>query len=119
MLVMPLLVFARTATYTYILLLIPMAVLLRGSLLPKTLYLFASYSILNLFSPPALFLKIWTLLLLFFVVGYPYLRAIEMRWAMVALAALCVISAMDAQCRMKDYAAEPTGRSQQVAVDPG
>jgi len=110
---------ASAATHTFILLLAPMAVLLRGASLPKTLYLFASYSILNLFPPPELFLKIWTLLLLFFVVGYDYLRAIEMRWAMIALAAVGLISAMDAQRRMKDYAAEPTGRYQQIAAEPG
>jgi hypothetical protein len=96
-----------------------MAVLLRGASLPKTLYLFASYSMLNLFPPPELFLKIWTLLLLFFVVGYDYLRAIEIRWAMIALAAVGLISAMDAQRRMKDYAVEPTGRYQEIAVEPG
>jgi hypothetical protein len=118
-LIMLVLVSTSTATHTYILLLAPMAVLLRGASLPKTLYLFASYSMLNLFPPPALFLKIWTLLLLFFVVGYDYLRAIEMRWAMIALAAVGLISAMDAQRRMKDYAAEPTGRYQQIAVEPG
>jgi hypothetical protein len=118
-LIMLVLVSTSSATHTYILLLTPMAVLLRDASLPKTLYLFASYSMLNLFPPPALFLKIWTLLLLFFVVGYDYLRAIEMRWAMIALAAVGLISAMDAQRRMKDYAAEPTGRYQQIAVGPG
>jgi hypothetical protein len=118
-LIMLVLVSTSTATHTYILLLAPMAVLLRGASLPKTLYLFASYSMLNLFPPPELFLKIWTLLLLFFVVGYDYLRAIEMRWAMIAAAAVGLISAMDAQRRMMDYAAEPTGRYQQIAVERG
>jgi Glycosyltransferase family 87 len=107
------------ATHTYILLLAPVAVLLRGASLPKTLYLFASYSIMNLFSPPALFLKVWSLLLLFFVVGYDYLRAIELRWAMAALAAVGLISAMDAQRRMKDYKAEPARRYQEIAIEPG
>jgi len=119
MVIMLVLVSTSSATHSYILLLIPMAVLLPCASLPKTLYLFASYSMLNLFPPPALFLKIWTLLLLFFVVGYDYLRAIEMRWAMIALAAIVLISAMDAQLRMKGYAAEPTGRYQQIAVEPG
>jgi Glycosyltransferase family 87 len=108
-----------TATHTYILLLAPVAVLLRGASLLKTLYLFASYSMLNLFPPPELFLKVWTLLLLFFVVGYEYLRAIEVKWAMVALAAVVLISAMDAHRRLKDYEAEPARRYQQIAVEPG
>jgi hypothetical protein len=118
-LILLVLITTSTATHTYILLFAPVAVLLRGASPFKTLYLFASYSMLNLFPPPELFLKIWTLLLLFFVVGYEYLRAIEMRWAMVALAAVVLISAMDAQRRMKDYAAEPTGRYQQIAVERG
>src|SRR4029077_14667512 len=117
MLIVLVLVSTSAATHTYILLLAPMAVLLRGASLPKTLYLFASYSILNLFPSPELFLKIWTLLLLFFVVGYDYLPAIEMRWAMVALAAVGLISVMDAQRRMKDYAAEPTGRYPQIRAE--
>jgi hypothetical protein len=118
-LIMLVLVSTSTATHTYILLLAPIAVLLRDASLPKTLYLFASYSMLNLVPPPALFLKIWILLLLFFVVGYDYLRAIEMRWAIIALMAVGLISAIDAQHRMKDHAAEPAGRYQQIAVEPG
>jgi hypothetical protein len=119
MLILLVLISTSTATHTYILLLAPMAVLLRGASLLKTLYLFGSYSMLNLFPPPGLFLKIWTLLLLFFVVGYDYLRAIEMRWAVGALAAVILISAMDAQHRMKDYEAEPARRHQAIAVEPG
>ena len=119
MLILLVLVSTSTATHTYILLLAPMAVLLRDASLFKTLYLVASYSMLNLFPPPGLFLKIWTLLLLFLVVGYDYLRAIEMRWAVAALAAVILISAMDAQRRMKDYEAEPARRHQAIAVEPG
>jgi Periplasmic component of the Tol biopolymer transport system len=118
-LMMLVLVSTSSATHTYILLLTPMAVLLRGASLPKTLYLLASYSLLNLFPPPELYLKIWTLLLLFFVVGSDYLRAIQIRWAMIALAVVGLISAMDAQRRMKEYAAEPSGRYPQIAVQPG
>jgi hypothetical protein len=119
MTIMLVLVSTSTSTHTYILLLAPIAVLLRGASLPKTLYLFASYSTLNHFLPPELYPKIWILLLLFFVAGYDYLRAIDMRWAMIALAAVVLISGLDAQRRMKDYAAEPAGRYQQVAVQPG
>jgi hypothetical protein len=118
-LILLVLISSSTAIHTYILLFAPVAVLLRGASLPKTLYLFASYSMLNLFPPPALFLKIWTLLLLFLVVGYHYLRAIEFRWAMVALAAVVIISAIHAQRRLKDYEAEPARRYQEIAVEPG
>jgi hypothetical protein len=97
----------------------PIAVLLPGASLPKTLYLVASYSLLNLFSPPQLFLKVWALLLLFLVVGYRYLRAIEMRTAIVALALVLLISGIDAQRRMKDHAREPAARYQQIAAKPG
>jgi hypothetical protein len=118
-LILLVLISTSTATHTYILLLAPVAVLLSHASRLKTLYLFASYSLLNLFPPPALFLKVWTLLLLFFVVGYHYLRAIEMRWAMVALAAVVLVSSIDAQRRLKDYEAEPARRYQAVAVEPG
>ena len=119
MLIMLVLVSTSTATHTYILLLTPIAVLLRGASLSRALYLLASYSLLNVFSPPALLLKIWILLLLFLVVGYEYLLAIDRRWAMAAIAAVGLISTMDAQRRMNDYAAEPTSRYRQVAVQPG
>ncbi len=117
-LIMLVLVSTSTANHTYILLSAPIAVLLRGASVPKALYLVASCSVLNLTPPPGLFLKVWILLLLFFVAGYDYLRAIEMRWAVIALAAVCLISAMDAQSRMKDYAAEPAGRFPQIAMQP-
>ena len=55
---------------------------------------------------------------LFFVVGFDYLRAVEKRSAMVALAAVVLISAMDAQRRLKDYEAEPARRYQEIAVEP-
>ena len=119
MLIMLVLVSTSTATHTYILLLAPMAVLLRGASRWKAVYLIASYALLNLFSPPALLLKIWILLLLFLVVGYPYLRAIGARWALAAFAVVGVISALDAQRRMSDYANEPTSRYRQIAVEPG
>ena len=118
-LILLLVISTSTATHTYILLLAPMAVLLRDASVLKTVYLFASYSILNLFSPPALFLKIWILLLLFLVVGYDYLRAIEMRWAVAALAVVSLLSAVDAQRRFKNYQAEPGHRYQAIAVEPG
>jgi hypothetical protein len=113
------LVSASTANHTHILLLAPMAVLLQAASAPKALYLFASYSMLNLDFHTALRLKVWILLLLFLVVGYEYLRAIEIRWAGAALAAVALIAATDAQLRMKDYAAEPTGRLQQIARETG
>jgi hypothetical protein len=118
-LILLVLISTSTATHTYILLFAPMAVLLRGASLLKTLYLVASYSMLNLFPPPELFLKVWTLLLLFLVVGYDYLRAINNRWAMVALAGVVLISTMDAQRRLKEYEAEPARRYQAIAVEPG
>ena len=119
MLILLVVVSASTANHTYILLLAPTAVMLRDASPAKALYLFGSYAMLNLFSPPELFLKIWILLLLFVVVGYDYLRAIRLRWAMIALAAVGLISAMDAQRRVKNYAAEPTGRYQQIAAETG
>jgi hypothetical protein len=119
MLILLVLVSTSTATHTYILLLAPMAVLQKDASFFKTAYLVASYAMLNLTPPPALYLKIWTLLLLFFVVGYDYLRAIEMRWAMIALAVVVLLSATDAQRRLKDYRAEPTYRYAAIAVEPG
>uniref|UniRef100_Q01U33 DUF2029 domain-containing protein n=1 Tax=Solibacter usitatus (strain Ellin6076) TaxID=234267 RepID=Q01U33_SOLUE len=119
MLILLVLISTSTATHTYILLLAPVAVLLRGASFRRMLYLVGSYSILNLFPPPALFLKVWALLLLFLVAGCDYLRAIKMRWAVFALAAVVLLSVMDAQRRMKDYEAEPGHRYQAIAVEPG
>jgi hypothetical protein len=119
MLILLVLVSVSTATHTYILLFAPVAVLLRGASLLKSLYLFASYSVLNLFPPPELFLKVWILLLLFFAVGYDYLRAIQPRSAMLAVAAIILVAAIDAQYRFKNYQAEPVSRYQAIAVEPG
>jgi hypothetical protein len=118
-LILLVLISSSTANHTYILLLAPVAVLLRGASLYRTLYLFASYAVMNLYPAPALYPKVFTLLLLFFVAGYDYLRALDWRCATAALAAIVAISAMGAQHRMRAYEAEPGQRYQQIAVEPG
>jgi hypothetical protein len=42
-----------------------------------------------------------------------------MRWAIAALAAVGLISAVDTRRRLTDYAAEPARRYQPIAVEPG
>ena len=120
LLILLVLISPSAGVHTYILLFAPVAVLLPGASLIKGLYLIATYSVLNLTPPPGLFLKVWVMFLLFFVVGYDYLRVIRMPWATAALAAVIIISAADAQLRMKGYRAEPVGRGyQEIAVERG
>jgi hypothetical protein len=118
-LILMVLLSSSTASYTYILLFTPIVLLLRNASLPRSVYLVATYVLMNLNPWPALFSKVWILLLLFFVAGHPYLRAIGWRWVTAAVVAVLLISSADAQHRLYDYQAEPARRYAELAVEPG
>jgi len=109
-----------TASYTFILLLAPVALLLEGASLWKSAYFAGSYVLLNInIGIPWLFPKLWLLLLLFVVVGIEHWRSIPWRWAACAAAGVLALSAADAWFHMRDYRQEPGHRYPQIAVERG
>jgi hypothetical protein len=107
-------------SYSFVLLLAPVVLLLRGSPLWKASYLVFSYVLLthNL-KPLWLFPKVWVLLLLFFVVGAEYWQRIPPRWKLCGAIVVVLLSITDAYVHMRDYAREPGRRYAQIGVKPG
>jgi hypothetical protein len=109
-----------TASYTFVLLLAPVVLLLKDAPLWKSAYLVGSYILLTAnLRPLGLFPKLWLLLLLFAVAGAEQLRQIPARWAACAAMAVIALSLADARRHMSAWAKEPGRRYQQLAAAPG
>jgi hypothetical protein len=109
-----------TASYTFVLLLAPVALLLKDASPWKSAYLVGSYILLNAnLKPIWLFPKVWLLLLLFVVAGVDYWRSIPAPWAVWAAIAIAMVSLADARRHMLAYRQEPGRRYQQIVGDPG
>jgi hypothetical protein len=108
-----------TASYTFILLLAPIVLLLKGASLWKSAYLVVSYILLNAnLRPVWLFPKVWILLLLFGIAGAEHWRSIRASLAVCAAVAILLLSVADARRHMLDYGQEPGRRYPQIAVEP-
>ena len=109
-----------TVSYTFILLLAPIALLWPAASTRKRLLLGVCYILLNVpIRPVWLFPKLWLLLLLFFAVGFPYLRAIPLRWRLGSIAVALCLAGLDASREARISAQEPARRYQQVGTDAG
>jgi hypothetical protein len=114
-----LLLSANTASYTFILLLLPISLLLVDAELAERIFLVGAF--LALCFPlragwSAVFPKLWVLLAVFFVAGRHDLRAVRPRLLLAALCVAAVLAAVDAQRHVVSYAAEPGQRFERVAV---
>jgi hypothetical protein len=115
-----LLISPNTASYTFILLLLPITLLLGEAAPPERLFLVASYLLLT-FSAPGnwawLFPKLWLLLILAAAVG----RSYRVRWriaaAVVPLAIL--FAGFVAARRLASYSQEPGRRYERIATERG
>ena len=108
-----------TASYTFVLLLVPIALLLRNASAVRSAYLAATYLLLNApLRAASLFPKVWLLVLLFAIVGMEYWRSIPRRWLVSATIAILLLSTADAGRHMLAYAREPGRRYQQIRGAP-
>lgn len=117
-LVATLLVSPNTASYTFVLLVLPVALLLEDAGLGARIRIFTLYVLLTLPLWPAwswLFPKVLLLAALYAECGSGSWRAIRLRPALVAGAFIILISASDAWLRTRDYRQEP-GRTMAHAV---
>ena len=107
-----------TGSYTFILLLAPVALVWPTASRWKRLLLLGCYVLLNIPIRPAwLFPKLWLLLVLFFAVGLPFLRAIPIRWALCSITVAVAIAALDSERELRISAQEPTNRYSQLGLD--
>jgi hypothetical protein len=118
-----LLLSTSVSSYTYVLLLLPVALLIEGSRAIERAVLVFLYVLLNAplwhagHNLTALFPKLWLLLLLFALAGRPYLRHLTRRRWIGTLALVTVASTLDTFSRMTDYRQEPGQRYEHIAVE--
>jgi len=113
-----LLLSTSVASYTFILLLLPVVLLLKTAGLRKRVFLIVSYTLLNAhLQANWLFPKVLLLVILFVVIGWDRLKSVPPIWSCSAVAVILVFSAVDAKMRMMDYAAEPGRRYPQIAIE--
>jgi hypothetical protein len=108
----------NTASYVYVVALLPIALLLNGTNVRKAAVLIISYIFLCWPLHPSyswLFPKVWILLALWVIVGSPYRRQIHLRPAVALCFAIAALSFADAVRRQRDYAEEPGRRFNAVA----
>lgn len=108
------------ASYTFILLLLPLMLLLdeagpRLSALLVSLYVLVTLPL----HPLWLFPKVWVLLALYLTVGWPCLRLLSWRIAVGMTVLAVVVSILDANRHMTAYGNEPEQHFARVAVQRG
>jgi hypothetical protein len=111
------------ASYTFILLLLPVALLLRDAGHRERVFLIVSFFALS-FPLRAgwmwVFPKLWVLLTLFLVIGREYSRQFRPKLVACAVIAAAVLASVDARRHLVSYAAEPGRRYERITSDkPG
>jgi len=112
----------NTASYTFVLLLLPIVLLLEDSSALERVVLVAGYILLTLPLRPAwsfLFPKVWVLMLLFLVVGRKYFGLIQPKVAAIAATAIALAAGLSAQLSLASYRRQPGQRWERIAVEPG
>jgi hypothetical protein len=111
---------SSTASYTFLVLLLPFVLLLEDSPPWQCAFFVASYILL-----PAplglqwLFPKVWLQIALFIVPGWQRWRTLPRQWIFAATALASIIAFVDARQHMRAYAEEPGQHFERVAVREG
>jgi glycosyl transferase family 87/WD40 repeat protein len=117
-----LLLSTNAASYTYILLLLPVVLLLEHARPKERIFLVVCYVALNFFVSPAwarFFPKLWILAALFFLEGREYWRSLRPKPVVAGLATVLLIAAFVAKRHEERYLLEPARHFQRVALDKG
>lgn len=112
----------NTGSYTFILLLLPVALLLEDASRREQILLIACYALLAVplhSSWSWLFPKVWLLIILFIIAGRGSWRIIRPEAALVAAAAVVLAATVVAVRSLAAYSQEPGRRWQAVAVEKG
>jgi hypothetical protein len=118
-LIAALLLSANTASYTFILLLLPVSLLLVDAHLAERVFLIAAYFALCFPLRPGwseVFPKLWVLIALFFVVGWNYFRVVSPKLLVAALVAAIILASVETRRQAVSYAAEPAQQFERIAV---
>jgi hypothetical protein len=109
-----------TASYTFIILLLPVVLLLEEAGPRESVFLVASYILLTLpLHPIWLFPKVWILIGLFVFAGYRSWRGMPRRIAVASVLLAALIALVDTKRHMASYASEPEQDFARVAAQSG
>lgn len=117
-----LLISPNISSYTTILLLLPLVLLLEDAGRNEQIFLFVCYVLLTLPTLTMwmwLFPKVWLLLALFVVVGRDYWRSVEPKLAAAAAIGVILFASLDARRHLASYAQEPGRHFEQIARAAG
>ena len=112
----------NVASYTFTLLLLPVALLLDGMLLGESLFLVTCYILLTAPMPNEwawLFPRVWLLAAIVAIVGRHYWLTLRWKTALVTVALIACVSGVTAAERMAAYNREPRRRFERVALERG
>jgi hypothetical protein len=117
-----LLLSSNAASYTYILLLLPVVLLLEDAGTRERMFLIGSYVALNfplLHGWQPFFPKLWILMVLFLMEGHAHWRSLNPRLVAAGFATAALIAAFAAQRQQGRYLLEPERHFERVALDQG
>ena len=109
-----------TASYTFVILLLPLVLLLDDSPLWQCAFFIASYVLMT--APLGLawlFPKVWLQIALFVVPGWQRWRTLSREWIIAGTVLASLIAFVDARQHMRGYAQEPGQHFERVAVQKG
>jgi hypothetical protein len=109
-------------SYTYLLALLPVAVLLDKASRPQQIFLLTCYFLLGLpmnSSWSWFFPKLGLLVALFLFATYPYGRRVRPMIAIAAICAATTLAGFSAKLRLASYSQEPEQRFEPIAVERG
>lgn len=112
----------NTASYTFLLLLLPIALLLEKAEPWKRMLLLICYAVLATpmrSSWSWLFPKVWILLLLLFLAGLDDWRRLKWKQCLISMVIVLVCATLLARRSFVSYQQEPGRHCQQIAVEPG
>jgi hypothetical protein len=110
----------NSASYTFILLLLPLVLLLEDSPPWQRTFFIGSYVLLTApLGLSALFPKVWLLIVLFVLLGWQRWRSLPRKWFVGATVLATSIAFVDARQHLRAYAQEPGQHFERVAVEEG
>lgn len=112
----------NTGSYTFLLLLLPVTLLLEGANRREQVLLVVCYALLAIPLQPAwswLFPKVWLLLALFFLVGREYWHLVSAKAAYAATLLITIASAVSAVVHLASYSREPAQHWDRIGVQRG
>jgi hypothetical protein len=111
---------SSTGSYTFILLLLPLVLLLEDSRQGQnTVFVFCYVLLTMALHPALLFPRVGLLLAWFAVIGWDYWRSVRPPVLVACAVACAVVAVADMRLRMRGFATEPGQRFERVAVRRG